>query len=168
MASPITEMAKDLTLALIKAHLVTAEDMQQQLFEAHASLLQLKALEDSTLGREEDREEELRPRPPVGDWRTSIKKNSVACLICGATFKLLSVRHLRQHDLDLRTYRQRFGIPSTQSLAAKDLTAKHRQAAQRTRPWETSPTYLKSQEPTPSPTPAQAKRTRKKVAPSSQ
>ena len=168
MASPITEMAKDLTLALIKAHLITAADMQQRLVEAHASLLQLKAREDSNLGREEDREAELRPRPPVGGWRTSIKKNSVACLICGAIFKQLSARHLRQHDLDPRTYRQRFGIPSTQPLSAKDSTAKRRQAAQRTRLWETTPSYLKSQEPTPSPTPAQPKRTRKKVVPSSQ
>ena len=164
MAQSITEMAKDLTLALIKAHLITAADMQQRLVEAHTSLLQLKALEDSNLGSGEDREEELRTRPPVGGWRTSIKKNSVACLICGATFKVLSVRHLRRHDLDLRTYRQRFGIPNTQSLIAKDMTAKRRQAAQRTRPWEKSPYYLKSQEPTP----AQAKRTRKKAVLSSQ
>ena len=168
MASPITEMAKDLTLALIKAHLITAADMQQRLIEAHASLLQLKAREDSTLESGIGREAQIDSSPAPQDWKQSIKKNSIVCLICGRTFKQLSVSHLHQHGFNPRTYRQHFGIPNTQSLFAKDIMAKRRQAAQRTRPWETAPTYLKSQEPTPLPTPAQPKRTRKKAVPVSQ
>ena len=158
MAQSITEMAKDLTLALIKGNLITAEDMQQRLVETHASLLQLKAREDSTLASGIGRETQIDSSPAPQDWKKSIQKHSIACLICGQTFKQLSGHHLHQHGFSPRTYRQHFGIPSTQSLSAKDIRAKRRRIAKHNRPWENSPTYLKSQEPTPWPTPAQPKR----------
>jgi hypothetical protein len=49
MAQPLTEMAKDLTLALIEAKLLAPEDLHQQLAKTHASLLELKAREDNIL-----------------------------------------------------------------------------------------------------------------------
>jgi predicted transcriptional regulator len=123
MVQPIIEMAKDLTLALIENNLIAPEDMQERLQQIHASLCELKAREDGNIGSGEGGEEEVRGRLPVIDWKKSIKKHSVECLICGATFKQLSTRHLRQHDLDPRTYRQHFGIPRTQALSAKETTA---------------------------------------------
>ena len=168
MAQPLTEMAKDLTLALIKANLITAEDMQQRLVETHASLLQLKAREDGTIGSGADKEEAITGAPAPQEWKKSIKKRSIACLVCGETFKQLSMRHLRQHDLDPRTYRQRFGIPRTQPLSAKESTAKRRQIVQHIRPWEKAPNYGQAQESTPPPPPARPKRAREKARPSSQ
>ena len=168
MAQPITEMAKDLTLALIKANLITAEDMQQQLANTHASLLALRAREENSLESGPGREAQIDSTPVALDWKKSIKKHSIACLICGETFKQLSMRHLRQHDLDPRTYRQRFGIPRTQPLSAKETTAKRRQIVQHIRPWEKAPTYGQAQESTPPPPPARPKRAREKARPSSQ
>ena len=162
MAQPLTEMAKDLTLALIENNLLPPEDMQQQLAKTHASLLELKAHEDETLGARADRETTIAHTPTPQSWKKSIKKHSVACLICGQTFKQLSARHLRQHDLNPRTYRQQFGIPRTQPLSAKETTAMRRQIVQNIRPWEKAPTYVKAHEPTP--TPARPKRARKKAA----
>jgi predicted transcriptional regulator len=166
MAQPLTEMAKDLTLALIKANLITAEDMQQRLVETHASLLQLKAREDGTIGSGADKEEAITGAPAPQEWKKSIKKRSIACLVCGETFKQLSTHHLNQHGFDPRTYRKHFGMPSAQPLSAKEVTAMRRQIVQQIRPWEKAPAYVKAQEPTP--TPSRPKGTRKKAAPSSE
>jgi predicted transcriptional regulator len=165
MAQPLTEMAKDLTLALIENNLLPPEDMQQQLAKTHASLLELKAHEDETLGARADREATIAHTPTPQSWKKSIKKHSVACLICGQTFKQLSARHLRQHDLNPRTYRQQFGIPRTQPLSAKETTAIRRQVVQNIRPWEKAPSYMQAHPPTPV---APPKRVRKKAAPANQ
>ena len=56
------------------------------------------------------------PRSPLPtsspvDWRKSITKHAMTCLECGHAFKQLSIRHLRQHGLDTRSYRIKYGIP---------------------------------------------------------
>ena len=96
---------------------------------------------------------------------TSLKHGEEPCLICGATFKQLSARHLRQHDLDLRTYRQRFGIPRSQALSAKETTAMRRRVVQNIRPWEKAPTYVQAHKAAPA---ARPKRARKKATSISQ
>ena len=153
-------MAKDLTLALIENNLIAPEDMQKHLHQIHASLYELQAREDRHPGSAEIREEHTGAQPAPKDWRKSIKKYSVECLICGATFKQLSTRHLRQHDLDPRTYRQRFGIPRTQALSAKETTAMRRRVVQTIRPWEKAPTYVQAHQAAPA---ARPKRARKKA-----
>ena len=141
MTQPIVEMAKDLVMALIKENLIDPDDMQRELQKTHASLLALKATEEGTSNTDESIELSLTTKT---DWKKSIKKHSVECLVCGAVFKQLSARHLSTHDLDPRTYRQRFGIPATQPLSAKATTAVRRQVVQQIRPWEKAPTYVKS------------------------
>jgi predicted transcriptional regulator len=168
MEQTITEMAKDLTLALLEADLLAPEDVQKQLAKTHAGLLELRAREDNPRGGEVRGEVQIESTPAPPDWKKSIKKYAIECLVCGQTFKQLSARHLRQHNLDARTYRQRFGIPRTQALSAKETTAMRRHIVQQSRPWEKAPTYLKAHEPPPPSTPARPKRERKKAAPSNQ
>lgn len=141
MTEPIVGMAKDLVMAMIQANLIAPEDMTQELEKTHANLIRLKAQEDGvdngqinggTLSVEQV------------NWKKSIKKHSIECLVCGAVFKQLSARHLSMHDLDPRTYRQQFGIPMTQSLAAKATTELRKQVVQQSRPWEKAPTYIKA------------------------
>jgi len=164
MAQPLTEMAKDLTLALIENNLIDPQDMQQRLQQIHESLCELKAHEDRYLAIGESMEEVDVGRPQAKDWKKSIKKHAVECLVCGQTFKQLSARHLAQHDLNPRTYRQQFGIPSTQPLSAKETTAMRRRVVQEIRPWEKAPTYTKAKAEAPAP----AKRASKKAATTSQ
>lgn len=98
------------------------------------------------------------------DWKKSITKHTIECLVCGATFKQLSIRHLRHHDLDPHTYRQQFGIPRTQPLSAKETTAMRKRVVQETRPRERAPTDIKSKEEQAPPPPARPKRARKKTS----
>src|SRR4029450_4164006 len=49
--------------------------------------------------------------PKPANWRKSIAKHTVTCLECGQSLKQLSVRHLKEHGLDGRSYRVKYGIP---------------------------------------------------------
>jgi predicted transcriptional regulator len=138
MPQSLVEIAKDLTAALIETMTISPEDMQETLQKTHTTLTALKAQEESRI-----------PAPgapsqsPPGDWRKSITRYAVTCLECGQSFKQLSIRHLRQHGLDARSYRTKYEIPQSQPLAARDTSARRRQVVQETRPWEKAPAYRK-------------------------
>ena len=136
-------MAKDLVLAQIHVHRLAPEDMHAALQDTYSSLLALHAREASN-GIVAAEAPETPPAP--SNWRKSITKHTVTCLACGASFKQLSVRHLRDHGLDARSYRVKYGMPPRQPLSARAVTALRKQIVQRSRPWEKAPTYLKAQE----------------------
>src|SRR2546427_1774813 len=97
MSQTLLEMAKDLVLAQIEAHRLSPEDMHQALQHTHTSLVALKAQEGAN-----GRVAVVTPATPPErvNWRKSITKYHVTCLECRASFKQLSVRHLREHELD--------------------------------------------------------------------
>jgi predicted transcriptional regulator len=138
MPQSLVEIAKDLTMALVETGNVLPEDIQETLQKTHTTLSALKAQEESGAPAPGA------PRqPPPGDWRKSITKHAVTCLECGDSFKQLSIRHLRTHGLDARSYRTKYGIPQSQPLAARETIARRRQVVREARPWEKSPTYRK-------------------------
>jgi predicted transcriptional regulator len=145
-------MTTDLTVALIGTGAVRPDAMPQTLQTIHARLRELQE-------RQERGENEARltqaERASGESWKPSITQHAVTCLECGAAFKQLSTRHLRQHDLDSHSYRAKHGIPRSQSLAAKRTTERRQQLVQQIRPWEKTPTYRKAQGDA---TPARAKR----------
>jgi predicted transcriptional regulator len=133
MTEMLVEMAKDLVLAQIAAHQVTSENITAVLASTHQTLCQLHSAEAVGEGLG------LQPRAAPAeatDWKRSITKHAVTCLECGATFKQLAPRHLQQHDLDPRSYRDKYGIPRSQALAARASTARRKQLAMAIRPWE--------------------------------
>jgi predicted transcriptional regulator len=143
MSQTLLEMAKDLVMAQIAAPRLAPDDMHTVLQQTYASLQALKAQEDSD-GIVPVATPET-PSKPV-NWRKSITKHTVTCLECGASFKQLSVRHLKEHGLDGKAYRIKYGIPRTQALAAKETTSRRKEIVQRSRPWEKAPTFVKVQE----------------------
>ena len=158
MTESLLAMAKDLALAQIQAGQVTPEDMTSVLNSTYETLEQLNATEQSGSGA-------LASNHST-DWKKSINKHAVACLECGATFRILSTRHLRHHDMDSRTYRQKHGIPRTQSLSARDVQARRKAIVQRVKPWEKSPTNQNTPEKTAAKAqPAAPKKTIKKATP---
>ena len=143
MSQTLLEMAKDLVLAQIHAHRLSPEDMHAALQDTYSSLLALHAQEISNgMGAVETPE----TLPAPINWRKSITKQTVTCLECGASFKQLSVRHLRDHGLSARAYRVKYGMPPRQPLSARAVTALRKQIVQQSRPWEKAPTYLKAHE----------------------
>ena len=142
MPQTLLAMAKDLVMAQIAAHRLSPDEMQAVLQHTYASLQALKTQEECHGSMAVATPETL--SQPV-NWRKSITKHTVTCLACGASFKQLSVRHLREHGLDGRSYRVKYGIPRTQALAAKTTTSRRKAIVQRSRPWEKAPMYLEAQ-----------------------
>jgi len=91
------EMAKDLVMAQVEAHRLSPDDMHTALHQTYTTLMTLKAQEGSD-GSVAVATPEA-PSKPVR-WKKSITKHHVTCLECGASFKQLSVRHLKEHGLD--------------------------------------------------------------------
>jgi predicted transcriptional regulator len=143
MEPSVLEMATELIVAQIQSGALPPGEMQQVLQRTHATLLSLQGAEKATAA-EPTQGAAITPAPR--DWRASITRHTIACLACGATFKQLSVRHLQEHGLDARSYREKYGIPRTQPLAASTLTARRKQIVQQTRPWEKAPTFREAQE----------------------
>jgi predicted transcriptional regulator len=141
MSQSLVEHAKELTLALIATGNVAPKDMQEMLQKTYASLSALKAQEEKAA---------LPPLPAsetaLVDWRKSITKHAVTCLECGESFKQLSLRHLRAHGLDNRSYRTKYGIPPTQPLSSRATTERRRQVVQEVRPWEKKQQLLQARE----------------------
>jgi predicted transcriptional regulator len=134
-------MVKELVLAQIQNGSVSPDNLPQVLNTTHQNLLVLKSIEESR----DPSVASFTPSTGALDWKKSITKHAVRCMECGASFKQLSTRHLRQHDLTSRTYRDKYGIPRAQSLAAKETTARRKQIVQQSKPWEKTATYMKSQ-----------------------
>lgn len=132
MSQTLIEMAKELVTELIHVHHLTPSDATSLLHCTHQTLLRLQ--------QDETAKPEATPAQPARaastNWKSSIGKRTVTCLECGAKFRQLSLRHLRKHDLNPRSYRMKYGIPSSQSLSARDATARRRELAQQVRPWE--------------------------------
>jgi predicted transcriptional regulator len=145
----VLHMTTDLTVALIGTGAVPLEEIPQTLQTIYASLWGFQEREERGGGS-------AKTECVSGkSWTSSITRHAVTCLECGVAFKQLSTRHLRQHDLDSRAYRAKHGIPRSQSLAAKQTTARRQQLVQQIRPWEKTPMYRKAQD---GATPARAKR----------
>jgi predicted transcriptional regulator len=139
MPQTLLEMTKELVLAQIQIKQVSPEALNGVLQSTYETLRHLQSSESTGgNGNGEGAAESLHTMAPV-DWKSSITRHSIRCLECGETFKQLSLRHLRVHDLDPRSYRTKYNIPRSQSLSARDVTARRRELAQQIRPWELAP-----------------------------
>jgi len=118
----LLEMATE----IVSAHACNTTMTKDELIAEIASVYQaLAALEKGeTVGAEQAEEAK-----PAISAKKSIGKNAITCLICGKSMKTLT-RHLKTaHDLKPGQYRKQFGIPSSQSLAAKSYSESRRQMA---------------------------------------
>jgi predicted transcriptional regulator len=62
--------------------------------------------------------------------KQAFKKDEIICMVCGKRgFRALKKQLGQAHDLKPGQYRKLFGIPSSQSLAAKTYSESHRQTA---------------------------------------
>jgi predicted transcriptional regulator len=141
MSQTLLEMAKDLVMAQIAAHRLSPEEMHQALQHTYTTLQALQTQEDSN-GIVPGATPET-PAAPI-HWKKSITKLHVICMECGASFKQLSVRHLKVHGLDARAYRAKYRIPQSQPLSARSVTAIRKEIVQKSPPWEKAPTYLRA------------------------
>ncbi|ETX04657.1 MAG: hypothetical protein ETSY2_27600 [Candidatus Entotheonella gemina] len=133
MPQTILEMAKDLVTEQILRNDVSSDEAQSLLIATHETLAALQRAEMTTFAQTSPESGEDSSQT---DWQRSISKYAIRCLECGDSFRQLSSRHLRIHDLNSRSYRAKYGIPRTQPLSSRTATARRRELAQQIRPWE--------------------------------
>jgi predicted transcriptional regulator len=119
----LLEMATE----IVSAHACNTTMTKDELIAEIASVYQaLAALEKGEAIAEAPVAEEA---GPAVSKKKAFGKDKVFCMICGKGFKTLT-RHLKTaHDLKPGQYRKQFGIPRTQSLAAKSYSESRRQMA---------------------------------------
>ncbi|ETW93087.1 MAG: hypothetical protein ETSY1_40770 [Candidatus Entotheonella factor] len=128
----LLQMAKDLVAEQIALGKIPPEETSHHLHLTHDTLQKLHRQEQGR--RPVAAEAEAAERP--ADWKTSITKHAITCLECGVSLRQLSSRHLRVHDLDAKSYRLKYGIPSAPPLSSRQATKRRQELAQQIRPWE--------------------------------
>lgn len=68
--------------------------------------------------------------------RKSIKEKSIVCMECGKSFKILTRRHLANHNLDPAAYRAKWGLKKDTPLVSKGLQRERRKKMKDMKLWE--------------------------------
>jgi predicted transcriptional regulator len=104
------EQTTGIIIAQLSAQPMSTDDICASIKSIHATLSSLEIKQDM----------------PSPSPRDSIRKDSVICLECGRSFRLLSNKHLNMHGLTPRAYKIKYKIPLTQPLSSKMLTKMRR------------------------------------------
>ncbi|MBF0454872.1 MAG: MucR family transcriptional regulator [Magnetococcales bacterium] len=75
---------------------------------------------------EEEGEMPLEPAVPISE---AITEDAVICLICGKSNKAIRGHLSRTHGMDVKEYRERFGLPSDFLMVAPSYSARRRKLA---------------------------------------
>jgi len=118
MGKSLVEMAADLVSTQINTTEMNTDEISQALNNTFQTL---KNLQDAEISGHQVGDAQTKP---VMDPAKSIQKNKIVCLECGESFKMLSPKHLRSHDLTLKEYRAKYGFTARQPLCAKALSEK--------------------------------------------
>lgn len=118
----------EMAVEIVSAHASTTTMSKEELIAEIASVYQ--ALSSIEKGGEVPAEAPAAAEAgPAVTKKKAFGKDKVFCMICGKGMKTLT-RHLKTaHDLKPGQYRKQFGIPRTQSLAAKNYSESRRQMA---------------------------------------
>ncbi len=123
MAKSLIELCADIVTAQAQSMPLSQEEMSVSLQQVFQALQDLDRSEQNTAPE----------TPPSRDPLASIQRDQVVCLECNKSFKLLANRHLALHGLTPRQYKRKHGIPMTQALSARTLTARRRTLAKKLR-----------------------------------
>jgi predicted transcriptional regulator len=63
------------------------------------------------------------------DWKASVGRNTITCMICGYSGKLLTPHLKSKHKVTPREYRKQFAIPARTPLVSKAYRAKRKKIA---------------------------------------
>ena len=117
----------EMAVEIVAAHASTTNMSKEELIAEISSVYQaLSALDKGEAVASEVQAEEA---APAISKKKAFGKDKVVCMICGKGMKTLT-RHIKTvHALTPGQYRKQFGIPRTQSLAARSYSESRRQMA---------------------------------------
>jgi predicted transcriptional regulator len=127
MGKTLVEMAADIIQSQCSSTGMTAEEIALSLQNTFKTLQDLQSSEIQT-SQEGLADPGLKTKALALTPEKSLQKNKVICLECGESFKMLSPKHLKSHDLTSREYRVKHGFSLRQPLCAKSLSDKRKKA----------------------------------------
>ncbi|MBI5656450.1 MAG: MucR family transcriptional regulator [Geobacter sp.] len=116
----------ELTASIVSAHAsvteMSGEELLQEIQRVFSSLQVLEGAAPDAAG-------EL-AKAPTMSLKKAFQPDQIFCMICGKGGMKTLTRHLSQvHGMKPREYRKQFGIPSSQSLTAKNFSDARRKMA---------------------------------------
>jgi predicted transcriptional regulator len=127
MSKQFVRLAADIVIANSTGKGFTTEQLTHMLKEVADTLEQL-AIEPGKMMGGELSSEAAAP----ANWKASIGKNTISCMICGYSGKLLTPHLKSKHKLTPREYRKQFEIPARTPLVSKAYRAKRSKIAKET------------------------------------
>ena len=127
MSKQFVRLAADIVIANSTGKGFTTEQLTHML-KSVADTLEELAVEPGMMGGDLQASEAGAP----ADWKASIGKNTITCLICGYSGKLLTPHLKSKHKTTPREYRKQFNIPARTPLVSKAYRAKRSKIAKET------------------------------------
>jgi predicted transcriptional regulator len=127
MSKQFVRLAADIVIANSTGKGFTTEQLTHML-KSVADTLEELAVEPGMMAGEVKTTEGGAP----ADWKASIGKNTITCLICGYSGKLLTPHLKSKHKTTPREYRKQYNIPARTPLVSKAYRAKRSKIAKET------------------------------------
>ena len=128
MSKQFVRLAADIVIANSTGRGFTNEQITHML-KSVADTLEELAIEPGRMVAEESSSREAQT---PADWKTSIVKDTITCMICGFSGKVLTPHLKSKHKTTPKEYRKQFDMPSRTSLISKGYQAKRRKIAKET------------------------------------
>ncbi|MGL4722442.1 MAG: MucR family transcriptional regulator [Desulfovibrionaceae bacterium] len=81
--------------------------------------------------------------PQFSDSATNaVKENSIICLACGKSFRILTKRHLALHKLTVEEYKEKYGYQRATPLVCKALQRDRKEIMSNMKLWERKRKYV--------------------------
>ena len=129
MSKQFVRLAADIVIANSTGKGFTTEQLTQMLKAVTDTLEKLAVETGEMVVAAESTSSEA--GVPAG-WKASIKKDTITCMICGYSGKLLTPHLKSKHQTTPREYRKQFEIPARTPLISKAYRAKRSQIAKET------------------------------------
>ena len=123
MSKQFVRLAANIVIANSMGKGFTTEQLTQMLKEV-AETLEGLAVETEGIAAAESAQTAV-----PSDWKASIGRNTITCMICGYSGKLLTPHLKSKHKTTPREYRKQFAIPAGTPLVSKAYQAKRKKIA---------------------------------------
>ena len=127
MGKQFVRLAADIVIANSTGKGFNTEQLTEML-KSVAETLEGLAAEPEGMAAETTATEAVAPT----DWKSSIARNTITCMICGYSGKLLTPHLKSKHQITPREYRKQFNIPARTPLVSKAYRAKRSKIAKET------------------------------------
>jgi predicted transcriptional regulator len=128
MSKQFVRLAADIVIANSTGKGFTTDQLTQMLKAVADTLEELAVETGGIMAAERSPSEAGIPT----DWKASIGRNTITCMICGYSGKLLTPHLKSKHKTTPREYRKQFAMPARTPLVSKAYRAKRSKIAKET------------------------------------